>query len=70
MVGGTAESPQWKNCKHLFDFFCATSNSLSCRLFFMLRRFPIESTGRRKKLNEVSIPTVFKQFLFSLEQMA
>jgi len=23
------------------------------RLFFMLRRFPIESKGRRKKLNEV-----------------
>ncbi|KAI7985094.1 Tobamovirus multiplication protein 1 [Camellia lanceoleosa] len=25
------------------------------RLFFMLRRFPIESTGRRKKLHEVSV---------------
>ncbi|XP_020241073.1 tobamovirus multiplication protein 1-like isoform X2 [Asparagus officinalis] len=25
------------------------------RLFFMLRRFPIESKGRRKKLNEVAI---------------
>lgn len=25
-----------------------------CRLFLMLRRFPIESRGRRKKLHEVS----------------
>ncbi|XP_028094008.1 tobamovirus multiplication protein 1-like isoform X3 [Camellia sinensis] len=37
--------------------FCATLNSVSCRLFFMLRRFPIESTGRRKKLHEVGFVT-------------
>lgn len=26
-----------------------------CRLFYMLRRFPIESKGRRKKLHEVNL---------------
>lgn len=35
-------------------FFIYLWNTLNVsRLFFMLRRFPIESKGRRKKLNEV-----------------
>ncbi|KAJ8629243.1 hypothetical protein MRB53_022566 [Persea americana] len=29
------------------------------RLFFKLRRFPIESKGRRRKLNEVGIESCF-----------
>ncbi|RDX88652.1 Tobamovirus multiplication protein 1, partial [Mucuna pruriens] len=39
-------------------FFISPWNTLNVsRLFFMLRRFPIESKGRRKKLNEVGSVT-------------
>ncbi|THG02503.1 hypothetical protein TEA_020885 [Camellia sinensis var. sinensis] len=39
--------------------FCTALGFLTYggRLFFMLRRFPIESTGRRKKLHEVGFVT-------------
>lgn len=35
-----------------------------CRLFTMLRRFPIESRGRKKKLQEVGFITVICSFCF------
>ncbi|MBA0718147.1 hypothetical protein Golax_005909 [Gossypium laxum] len=33
-----------------------------CRLFLMLQRFPVESKGRRKKLQEVHIYSVVVVF--------
>lgn len=37
-----------------------------CRLFTMLRRFPIESRGRRKKLQEVGSITVICSLIFAI----
>ncbi|KVH93430.1 protein of unknown function DUF1084 [Cynara cardunculus var. scolymus] len=62
MVGGSCLSPQKKNILiflsmtlHFFLIFMVFVSSH--RLFVMLRRFPIESRGRQKKMHEVNIST-------------
>uniref|UniRef100_M1CVK7 Tobamovirus multiplication protein n=1 Tax=Solanum tuberosum TaxID=4113 RepID=M1CVK7_SOLTU len=41
-------------CRYLFDDHNFPSPYItSCRLFLMLRRFPVESKGRQKKLQEM-----------------
>lgn len=60
LVGVPCLSLEFYQCT--FSWWIDIANAY--RLFFMLRRFPIESKGRRKKLHEVcAFPLKFVQWI-------
>ena len=65
MYGGSADEHQARSGRQISGIFLAVVSLVAAlgfllyggRLFFMLRRFPIDSRGRRSKLQEVGLVT-------------